>query len=152
LTAFGGLRRTKSIAREVATNLAFLRNGGWKETRVELEAVRSSPTPATERRAATFIDEHFRGFGPKQSRNLLQGLGLSRFEVPIDSRITKWLNDFGFPVHANAASLADRRYYEFVSDGFQKLCGSCKLAPCVLDAAIFASYDKDEWTAQNVVW
>lgn len=152
LTAFGGLRRTKSIAREVAANLAFLQNGGWKKTRVQLEAVRLSPTIATERRAATFIDECFRGFGPKQSRNLLQGLGLSQFEVPIDSRITKWLNDFGFPVHANAASLADRRYYEFVSDGFQRLCEACKVTPCVLDAAIFASYDQDAWTTENVVW
>jgi hypothetical protein len=34
-------------------------------------------------------------------------VGLSRFEVPIDSRITKWLNDFGFPVKLAPSALPD---------------------------------------------
>src|SRR4051794_37056495 len=62
-------------------------------------------SPDTERNAARFIDDHYQGFGPKQSRNLLQGLGLSRFDVPIDSRITKWLNEFGFPVKLTVSAL-----------------------------------------------
>lgn len=70
----------------------------WRDTAEVLENVRLNPNPETERHAVRFIDEHYQGFGPKQSRNLLQGLGLSRFEIPIDSRITKWLNEFGFPV------------------------------------------------------
>src|SRR3712207_8726784 len=39
------------------------------------------------------IDDSLKGFGPKQSRNLLQGLGLTRYEIPIDIRITRWFND-----------------------------------------------------------
>ena len=94
----------------------------------------------------------FKGFGPKQSRNLLQGLGISRFEIPIDSRITKWLNSIGFPVKLTANALQDRNYYNFVSDGFQKLCEACDIMPCVLDAAIFSSFDEGKWTEENVVW
>jgi hypothetical protein len=79
-------------------------------------------------------------------------LGLTRYEIPIDSRITRWLNAFGFPVKLTAVVLQDRNYYNFVSEGFQRLCEACEIAPCVLDAAIFASYDKDLWTEENVVW
>ena len=110
------------------------------------------PCPESERGAARFVDEKFKGFGPKQSRNLLQGLGLSRYEVPIDSRITKWLNEFGFPIRLTASALADRNYFEFVSDGFQRLAEACGIAPCVLDAAIFSSFDDGGWTEENVVW
>ena len=101
---------------------------------------------------ADFIDDSFAGFGPKQARNLLQSLGLTRHEIPIDSRITKWLNEFGFPVRLSASALADPNYYCFVMDGFQALCRACEVAPCVLDAAIFASFDGGGWTEENIVW
>ena len=48
--------------------------------------------------------------------------------------------------------LQDRNYYNFVSDGFQKLCEACDIMPCVLDAAIFSSFDDGKWTEENVVW
>jgi hypothetical protein len=92
------------------------------------------------------------GIGPKQSRNLLQGVGVSKWETPIYSRITKWLNVIGFPVKLSANALADRNYYNLVSEGFQKLCAASEVAPCALDAAIFSSYDGDVWTEENVVW
>ena len=152
LSEFGGLRRSTAIGREARANSTYLQNGGWQATVEVLERVRLHPGPETERQAARFVDEKFKGFGPKQSRNLLQGLGLSRFEVPIDSRITKWLNEFGFPVTLTAGALADRNYFEFVSDGFQRLAEACGIAPCVLDAAIFSSFDDGGWTEENVVW
>jgi thermostable 8-oxoguanine DNA glycosylase len=120
------------------------------ETVARLDEVRLDSSPQTERKAADFLDKNLRGFGPKQSRNLLQWLGLSRYEIPIDSRLTKWLNGFGFPVKLNAFCLADPIYYNFVSDGFQRLCEVCDIVPCVLDAAIFASFDGDQWTDENV--
>jgi hypothetical protein len=152
LSEFGGLRRSTAIGREAKANSAYLENGGWQATSEVLEQVRSHPCPEAERDAARFVDEKFRGFGPKQSRNLLQGLGLSRYEVPIDSRITKWLNGFGFPIRLTASALADRNYFEFVSDGFQRLAEASGIAPCVLDAAIFSSFDGGGWTEENVVW
>lgn len=152
LTSFGGLRRSTTIGDEVAANLYFLEHDGWSQTLKYLDCVRVKSLPETERRAADFIDQHFKGFGPKQSRNLLQWLGLSRFETPIDSRITKWLNDFGYPVKLTANALGDANYYTFVSEGFQRLAEACGLMPCVLDAAIFASFDGDGWTEENVAW
>lgn len=77
---------------------------------------------------------------------------MSQFEIPIDSRITKWLNEFGFPVRLTATALSDHDYYEFVSDGFQQLAKACGVAPCVLDAAIFSSFDADAWTEENATW
>ena len=101
---------------------------------------------------AQYLDDKLWGVGPKQARNLLQGLGLTRFEIPIDSRITKWLNRFGFPVRLTAKPLQDANYYNFVSDGFQRLAEACGIMPCVLDAAIFASFDGNGWTEENVIW
>lgn len=152
ISAFGGLRHHNRISAFLLANLSFLKGGGWEPTLEHLNVVRVDQTSAAERRAAEFIATSFEGFGTKQSRNLLQGLGLSRYEIPIDSRITKWLNNFGFPVRLTANALQDRNYYNFVSEGFQRLCAACDIAPCVLDAAIFASYDKGGWTEENVVW
>ena len=141
LSTFGGLRRFNVIAVQIAANCAYLKAGGWNELIEHLEQVRAKPNPTTERRAAEFLDEHIKGFGPKQSRNLLQMLGLSRYEIPIDSRITKWLNDFGFPITLTANALQDRNYYNMIGDGFQQLCRTARIKPCALDAAIFASFD-----------
>ena len=71
LSNFGGIRRSVIIGKELAMNLAFLKTGGWEPTSQILDEVRTHSTPEIERRAARFIGEHFRGFGPKQSRNLL---------------------------------------------------------------------------------
>jgi hypothetical protein len=152
LTKFGGLRRTNVLASEIATDLAVLENGLWKETLDTLGTLRRNKALGPERAAADFIDARFAGFGPKQARNLLQSLGLTRHEIPIDSRITRWLSEFGFPVRLSAGALADPNYYTFVMDGFQALCRASGVMPCVLDAAIFASFDENGWTEQNIVW
>lgn len=147
LKAFGGIRMWKIISARAGANLRYLEDdGGWEATFEHLDAVRIESTAETERRAAAFIAEKFDGFGPKQSRNLLQSLGLSQFEVPLDSRVTKWLNEFGFPFKIKASGLADSEYYNLVSAGFQKLAAASGVKPCVLDAAIFASYNDEVWT------
>lgn len=81
------------------------------------------------------------GFGPKQSRNLLQWLGLTRHEIPIDSRVMSWLNDNGFPLPMSSRLLLYNDYYEFVENGIHELCRLCNVFPCVFDAAVFASFD-----------
>lgn len=103
--------------------------------------ISQKPTPEAEVEAADFVDGRFKGFGPKQSRNLLQGLGLTKYEIPIDSRIIKWLNDFDFPVKLTGKPLGDPEYYKFVSRGIRELCDACGIYPCMLDAAIFSSFD-----------
>lgn len=135
-----GLRFNERIAGFVVHNLDYMENGGWKETKEVIEPLRKNHSVQDEREAADFIDTQFKGFGPKQSRNLLQWLGLTQYEIPLDSRITKWLNKHGFPVRLSAGALGDRNYYNFISEGIQELCRQSDVKPCVLDAAIFVSF------------
>lgn len=143
ITNFGGIRRAKTIGEEVSINLLWLEEGGWEEIFATLKKLQMNRTKSEERQAADFIDKNLKGFGPKQARNLLQELGLTRYEIPIDSRIIKWLNSFGFPILLSSAALSDRNYYNLISDGFQILCEKANLYPCVLDAAIFSSFDEE---------
>jgi hypothetical protein len=152
LTDFGGIRRFNKIASAVATNLDRLEAGLWSKTLETVNRLDRHSSPADEREAATFIDDHFKGFGPKQSRNLLKWLGLTKYEIPLDSRITKWLNEFGFPVRLSAGALSDQNCYNFVSDGVQELCAQSNIYPCVLDAVIFTSFDRGGWTEDSMVY
>jgi hypothetical protein len=141
LTTYGGIRRSPTLAKEIRENFQYLQNGGWNEVDETIAELERNQALEAEIEAADFVDSRLKGFGPKQSRNLLQGLGLTKYEIPIDSRITKWLNEFGFPIKLSAAPLGDINYYRFVSEGFQQLCEACDIYPCLLDAAIFSSYD-----------
>ena len=134
--------KNRVIAKDLATNLDRLENGEWKKALKECNRLTTLVSAGKEREVATYVDDTFKGFGPKQSRNLLQMLGLTRYEIPIDSRLTKWLNEFDFPVKLNATVLGDRGYYEFVSDGVQELCRESDVFPCIFDAAAFASQEK----------
>ena len=144
------LWRSNPLAKEIKENLTYCESH-WKEISGQLEELRINQNIKTERKIAGYFQEKFKGIGPKQSRNLLQSLGLSRHEIPIDSRITKWLNSFGFPVKLTEQGLSDTNYYNFISDGIQHLCRKSNLYPCVLDAAIFSSFDKEEWTDKNII-
>jgi hypothetical protein len=142
LQGFGGLRRSSIIAAEIDANLGSLERGGWADLFQQFDSIPRPQTASAERQAADFVDDLLKGFGPKQSRNFLQWIGLTQFEIPIDSRIVKWLNGFGFPVWLAPAALADRYYYHFILDGFQQLCERSKVPPCLLDAAIFVNADE----------
>lgn len=134
-----------------AQNFQHIETSHWEILQI-LTALNVNSTKLEERRIADNINEVFSGFGPKQSRNFLQSLGLTKYEVPIDSRITSWLNDFGFPVKLSSTALQDKGYYHFVSDGIQELCDRAKIYPCVLDAAIFSSFDNGLWTEENTIY
>jgi len=152
LRGHGGIRFAAAIAGDLSTNLRRLEDGQWEVLLGLLEGLRQPHEAIQEREVADYLASTFAGVGPKQSRNLIQTVGLSLYEIPIDSRITKWLNEFGFPVHLTGGALGERAYYEFVSDGIQALCRACEIYPCVLDAAIFTSFDKGGWTEDKIVW
>jgi len=141
LTEFGGIRMTGKIASALSHNLDLLEAGLWTEVFQQLRVLKQQRTARAERSAAAFIADNFKGFGPKQSRNLLQFLGLTRWEILIDSRTTKWLRAFGFPLQLSANSLSDPEVYNLVVDGLQTLCRKARIYPCILDAAIFTSFD-----------
>ena len=75
-------RRSETIAGEVELILTLLENGSWKQVFTVLKPLYSPHDIETEKTAVAFIKENFRGFGPKQSRNLLQSLGLTLYEIP----------------------------------------------------------------------
>lgn len=151
ITAFGGIRRGRTIAGELQSNLAWLDDEGWTSVLSRLSALGASRSLPLERESARYLAENLKGLGPKQARNVLQMLGLTRYETPLDSRIAKWLIGFGFPIHLTAAGLSDPSYYEVVSDGFQALCERAGVLPCLMDAAIFASFDGGAWDEEEVV-
>ena len=155
LRSHGGFRFPDKIADDLTKNFDKLQdNRVWAVALAELNNL-VAPMNAgqeQERQAARYFQQLLHDFGPKQSRNLLQSLDLTRYEIPINSRITKWLNKFGFPAKLNATALADAGYYEFVLDGFKALCDASEIFPCVLDAAVFASFDGDGWTKENTIY
>ena len=76
ITAFGGLRRGNKIGGEVESNFKWLEKNGWDVVQKIVEEINNNQTKETERRSARIIMQNLKGFGPKQSRNLLQALGI----------------------------------------------------------------------------
>ncbi|RWI14535.1 MAG: hypothetical protein EOQ92_28735 [Mesorhizobium sp.] len=153
LSAAGGIRFVPTIAEHLAQNFQLLENGEWDVALGQCNRLLQPVSAKEERVAAAYMRDSFAGFGPKQARNLLQALGLTRYEIPIDSRVVAWLNNhLGFPVRLSAIGLADANYYDFVSDGIQALCAECEVFPCVLDAAIFSLQDGNGWDQVDPVF
>jgi len=148
-----GIRRGPTIGGELRANLLRLETAdGWADLLALLHSLETCPGPMEERGAAQQIATWLKGFGPKQARNLLQMLGLTKHEIPLDSRVVKWLRNAGFPAPLVPMALSDEAYYCFVMDRVQELCAEAKILPCVLDALVFAAADDDAWTAANHVW
>jgi hypothetical protein len=143
LQNFGRIRRGITIASQGAENLHRLNKSLWTEAEdwfVRLKKQRSrEPQPgdqALERDAARWADEALAGLGPKQSRNFWQWLGLTRYEIPLDSRVTEWINK-NLSAKVEAKRLGNIAYYESVLDWLQGICKKAGVLPCQLDAAAF---------------
>jgi len=147
-----GIRRNITISEQAVRNFTSLESDNWKVVKDILLELSNNSNREIERKAARKVQDYFTGFGPKQSRNFLQSLGLTKFEIPIDSRITKWLNEFGFPIKLSSNSLSDQNYYEFILDAVIQLCDACDIYPCILDAVVFSNSDKANWKDENLVW
>lgn len=157
-----GLRRGPTIATQIETNIAWLRDGGWKTVQVQFTKLAGFPTPssatdrtATERAAARSIMSKFgglAGFGPKQARNLWQCLGVTQYEIPLDSRVTDWLNALpsGFGIEASKL-YASVPYYEAKMTEIQALCAAAGVLPCEFDAAVFSNADDEPWPENDTV-
>lgn len=148
LRSAGGIRFWRRIGDDMAANLANLESTLWPTLLDACNGLIGHDDRRAEIAAAKVVATLV-GFGPKQSRNVLQQLGLTRHEIPIDSRVIRWLNEHDFPVHLNAQSLGDPAYYGFVMDGIVALCAAADVSPCVFDAAVFSAVDGDQWTAEN---
>ena len=140
---FGGIRRGVTIARQAADNWKKLNDGQWAQAEKWFDRLltqRSREAQAgdfkLEREAANWADSTFAGLGPKQSRNLWQWLGLTRYEIPLDSRVTNWVNT-SLTNKIESKRLNDLKHYESVLDYLQTICHKADALPCELDAAAF---------------
>ena len=160
LTEATGIRRTNKIAGAVHKNLRLLEQGEWDQMRrwrdtLSLQRdVSPDPIHRVKEEAAADYMNRFLEFGPKQSRNFWQSLGLTRYTFVLDSRILRWLRqqvaiETGL---LTPQGLGDNGYYRFISDLLRDLCDEADVLPCLLDAAVFDSFDEDrEWTV-NEIW
>jgi len=137
-----GLRRSERISAEICHAMTVFKES-WQEFELTLGNLYDQPHAKAERAVARWIQDQLKGFGPKQSRNLLQWLGLSQHEVPLDSRMMKVLRRLNFPVPLSREALADEEYYCFVLDGLHTILARIEVKPCVFDACAFASFERD---------
>lgn len=121
----------------------FGRRMGWQEIESGLKSLLAQRNSAPsidhkkiERDVAQLLDDRLEGIGPKQSRNLLQALGLTRFEIPLDSRLVAWLRE-NLDWLICVEGLSDRNNYEELLDRIQCSCESAGVLPTVFDAAAF---------------
>lgn len=109
-----------------------------------------------ERRVAHWLKGSFKGLGTKQSRNYIQLLGLSRYEIPIDRRFVNWLIACNFPIFIEGKEIKkmnrDRLktllgvpdWYDMILDKIQELCIKTDIYPVILDGCVFGSGDAEE--------
>jgi hypothetical protein len=143
LESFGGIRRGVTISSQAEENWKRLEGGLWKDAEEWFAKLRQqrlrepqNEHRLVEREAAHWADESFAGLGPKQSRNLWQWLGLTRYEIPLDSRVTEWVNG-NLASKIEAKRLGQLGYYESALDSIQAICEKAGALPCELDAAAF---------------
>jgi hypothetical protein len=159
LKRIGGIRFTSKIPKQTVANFRKLESAqgwdellAWKDRLLALH--REVPDPShyeVETQAAQFLQQHFMGFGPKQSRNFWQSLGLTRFSLLLDSRVIRWLRE-NLDLEAGlltSQGLNDEAYYGFISRILIDLCNQAAVLPCMFDAAVFDSYDTAEWTTDS---
>lgn len=153
-----GIRFPENIGTYLEHNFQYHESNDWEIVETLKEVLEKPPGRAKERELVRKIlkkdkkDKRWIGIGPKQSRNFLQVLGISQYETPIDSRIVKWLKARDFPIPLSSGALSDNGYYEFVVDAICELCAMAEVFPCVLDAAIFSSFDGGKWTEENAIF
>jgi len=157
-----GLRFGPKIAQQIVKNLRFLRASGWQKVEAQFFAVirsrlcqHGSSRIAAERQASRSLmgsEGGLAGFGPKQARNLWQCLGVTRYEIPLDSRISGWINAIPSGFRIEPKQLYSSLYYESILDHIQATCDSAGVLPCDFDAAAFVSADKEEWPEKDEVF
>jgi len=158
-----GLRFGPKIAKQLQANLAWLRGGGWHTAKHHFTLLAQLPAncPAirritAEREAARAImgrSGGLAGFGPKQTRNLWQCLGVTQYEIPLDSRICAWLEALTPPFKVETKRLySSVPYYEATMSDIQAVCEAAGVFPCEFDAAVFTNADREQWPEDDEVF
>lgn len=138
-----GITPSEKVINSFVRNYFYLLQSNWEIITKLKNCAQGNYTKSQERDLADNIDTMFKGFGSIQSRRFLQTLGLTKYEIPINSKTIEWLKNFGFPISFSPIALQDKSFYHFISDGIQLLCEKATIYPCVFDAAIYSFYDKN---------
>jgi hypothetical protein len=142
LTAHKSIRMAPTIAHRAKLNYEWLAKDGWVAVEAQFCRLASQRNRAPQRGDATAEREaaHFAevlvGIGPKQSRNLWQWLGLTRYGTPLDSRICDWINE-NLSITIDVGRLSNPKYYDSMLDHVQDVCSKADILPCMFDAAAF---------------
>lgn len=159
-----GLRFGPKLAVQIEANMGWLNDGGWATVEEQFGKLGpgaekwTSPQQriAAERQAARMVmgrNGGLAGVGPKQARNLWQCLGVTQYEIPLDSRVSNWLKalpgSFGIEASRLYTSVP---YYEAKMSEIQALCSAAGVLPCEFDAAVFANADEEEWPEDDTVF
>jgi len=151
LKSYKGIMYYNNIGTSVGKNYRWFSNGGWDKFEGLINPLikQRKQIPALEdqkieRKACEELRSYLQGIGTKQARNYLQLLGLTRYEVPIDSRFLSWFNELGIPITLNPKALSYAPTYNAVLDKIQELCVKADVLPCILDACVYGRKD-EEW-------
>lgn len=125
------------------TNMERLDNN-WQETERRLKTLQYDTTLEKERKVAKYLADLYLQIGPKQSRNIIQMLGLSRYVVPLDSRMDETINEYGGIVLPEVQNPYSREnYYMDIEDQINDLCVELYIYPCFFDACVYWSKDDE---------
>jgi hypothetical protein len=146
------LRRGKTISNNLQRIMNNLTAGEWPTLLEHLNTLRRYTTKYKELQVVKYLQQSagvdskktYPGLGPKQARNLIQSMGLSRYVIPLDSRVMRTLSDLGCMFVPGSTGLADEAVYQFVEEGLQEAAKRLGIYPCELDAYAFSGPDTDQ--------
>lgn len=142
IIARNGLWRANEIGPQVQENAIWLGDGGFDEIRDHIDRLAYRPNSTDERATATFLAEKLKGIGPEQSRNFLLNTGVMFYEIPIDSRVTRWIKtnlSGAKDLPISDKTLADPDYYTLILDCLVQLAHDAGLTPVEFDAIMFGA-------------
>lgn len=137
------LRFNAKISRQLGQIFEYLEDGGWTPLLTVLKTIEYSTTKDKEHAVVEHLTSgNFPGLGPKQARNFIQGLGLSQYVIPLDTRIFSRMKEYGIsPVPKKGEGMGKEPLYRFFEDGLGQIAKKLGVLPCILDACTFASFD-----------
>lgn len=122
----------------------------WIDIKKCLETIHFNTSLKKEREVADYIRESFMGIGFKESRNIIQMMGLSQYVIPLDSRVMKVLStNGGIEMPKQKKPLKSQYGYCAIEDQINELCemlnghcGNFIVKPCNFDICAFISEEK----------
>ena len=123
----------------ISEAIGKFKNGLWNDVKILLSAIETDTTLEKERDIVDFIRKNFKGIGRKQSRNIIQMMGLSKYVLPIDSRVVKKIEELS-SITLNK-KLLEKNYVQ-IENRVNEICKRIDIHPCIFDACTFSSQER----------